>query len=272
MVVKRVASAIIFGIVLLGSLIWGRLPFTLVVAAVALIASVELFSMLETGGHATATVIGILGSITFVIMVHFEGVEPFGYIIFCLIVVSMVWYMAVLRHAAPSANLALTIFGSLYVGFLLSHIVLLRSLDLKKGWGIVLMVLILCWMYEIFAWMVGRKIGRHKLAPQISPGKSWEGTICGSLATLASAVAVVYIFRWAFDYGWLKLWVGLVLGLIVIIFNPLGDLSESLLKREYGVKDIGSIMPGHGGILDRFDGLLFVAPASFYFLLYFVLV
>jgi phosphatidate cytidylyltransferase len=193
----------------------------------------------------------------------------------------------ILRHVKPTKAVALTVFAPLLTGLCLSYLVLLRDFSGKaarnhnSGFWIVLFVIALIWVYDICAWAVGRKIGRHKLAPTISPNKSWEGTIAGTLGVFAAAalfrliiVAIVGANEFTLTGStgtWFSYGVAMVIAGLVVILGPLGDLSESLIKRDYGVKDMGKLIPGHGGIMDRFDSTFFTAPAVFYYLFYFVL-
>lgn len=281
-VLEKVVGAIIFGIVFLGTLVWGALPFTFGVALAAVIGSVELFSMFETKGEATPTaaVLGIAASIAYVFLAHYRPIESIGYVTLGLIFLSFMWYVLVLRHVKPTKAVALTIFAPLLTGFCLSYLVLLRDYasatnpDKNNGWWLILFLIALIWIYDVFAWMIGRKIGRHKMSPSISPNKSWEGTIAGTVGVLAGSIALWAIIRTLMGhlkYGWFTIWVALVIAVIVCIFGPLGDLAESLMKRDYVVKDMGGLIPGHGGIMDRFDSTFFTAPVVFYYLFYFVL-
>lgn len=167
------------------------------------------------------------------------------------------------------------IFRAAYPGLLLSHIILIRELDLSGGHnllesinltepGLFLLILILLCTFtnDTAAYVVGKLIGSNKIAPTISPGKTVEGTIGGVLASCGMAVLVNYCFGAVIEHVWVIIW-GLFIGLMAF----LGDLFESKLKRQAGVKDSGNIIPGHGGILDRIDGLLFTIPSSYYFLL-----
>jgi phosphatidate cytidylyltransferase len=111
---------------------------------------------------------------------------------------------------------------------------------------------------DVAGLLVGSAVGRHPLAPSVSPGKSWEGLIGGAVASVLMAVIVVhFVHPWTISKA-------LVLGLVVAVVAPLGDLSQSMIKRHLGLKDMGTLMPGHGGVLDRFDGLLFVLPATYF--------
>lgn len=278
---ERIVGALLFAVILLGTLLWGALPFAFGVALAAVVGSVELFSMFETKGQATPTaaLIGIAGSVAFVLLAHFKPIESIGYVTVAIIFVSFMWYMVVLRHVKPTKAVALTVFAPLLTGLCLSYLVLIRDFagataaTPNKGWWIVLFLILLIWVYDICAWAVGRQIGRHKMAPTISPNKSWEGTIAGTLGVFAAAALFRLIIVWIVgtkEFPWFSYGVAMVIALLVVILGPLGDLSESLMKRDYGVKDMGRMIPGHGGIMDRFDSTFFTAPAVFYYLFYFV--
>jgi len=273
---------LLFGVVFLGALVWGAVPFTFVVAAAAVIGSVELFSMFESKGQATPTaaVLGIGGSIAYVLLAHYKPVESFGYVTISLIFLSFIWYVFVLRHVKPTKAVALTVFAPLLSGFCLSYLVLIRDFACKhaahpnRGWWILLFMIALIWVYDICAWAVGRKIGYHKMVPDISPKKSWEGTIAGAIGVMAASVLFRFIITVIVgnkEFVWFSYGVALAIGALVVILGPLGDIAESLMKRDYGVKDMGAVIPGHGGIMDRFDSTIFTAPAVFYFLFYFVI-
>lgn len=281
MIVQRVLGAVLFAVVMLGTLVWGRLPFTFAIALASVIGTVELFSMFETKGAAspTAAIVGIAGSVAYVFLAHYKGPGCYGYVTVALLFTSFMWYMLVLKHVKPTKAVAMTVLAPLLAGLCLSHLVLLRDLvdglsPSNRGWLLLIFFIALIWVYDVLAWAVGRKIGRHKMAPTTSPNKSWEGTVAGTAGVLAASL----LFRWLIQlaigsnkWEWFSIGVALMIGAIVCVLGPLGDLSESLLKREYGVKDMGKMIPGHGGIMDRFDSTLFTAPAVFYYLFYFVL-
>jgi phosphatidate cytidylyltransferase len=159
------------------------------------------------------------------------------------------------------------LFGAVYTGFTLSHLVLLRAFD--SGAELVLIALVSVWAMDVFAYLVGSAIGTHSLAPRISPKKSWEGFIAGAIGTVAVwGVGWFLIPQSAsgtpqFPLAWF-----LVTGVIVAIASLVGDLAESRLKREVHVKDSGHLLPGHGGFLDRFDSLIVVSIVVYYLLLF----
>ena len=167
------------------------------------------------------------------------------------------------------------IFRAAYPGLLLSHVILIRELDLsgvpsllgsinldETGLFLLILILLCTFTNDTAAYIVGKLIGSNKIAPILSPRKTMEGTIGGVLASCGMAVLVNYLFGAVIEHVWVIIW-----GLLIGSMTFLGDLFESKLKRQAGVKDSGNIIPGHGGILDRIDGLLFAIPSSYYALL-----
>ena len=146
--------------------------------------------------------------------------------------------------------------GSAYIGFGLAYFVSLRALDSGLAW--VALVLLGTWISDTGAYALGSRYGRRKLAPAISPSKSWEGAYGG----LVSGVLAVWAIG-VFGLG-LAHWQAIVLGFVLVVAATIGDLAESVIKRQAGAKDSGTLIPGHGGMLDRIDSLLFVAPAVYY--------
>jgi phosphatidate cytidylyltransferase len=167
-------------------------------------------------------------------------------------------------------HIATTIFGAMYVGWLMSHLVLLRELPYamgqtySTGTGYALLPFVLTWSCDSMAYFFGIKFGKHKLLPRISPEKSWEGAIGG--VVFAVVAGFVYQQIYAHFLSWFDI---LVLGVSVGILAQVGDLVESLIKRDAHMKDAATTIPGHGGVLDRFDSLLFTAPMIYYYLRFF---
>jgi phosphatidate cytidylyltransferase len=159
----------------------------------------------------------------------------------------------------PIIDWSLTVATALYLGILLSHFILLR--ERSNGFWWVFVAGGITWLYDAAAYFVGSAFGKHKLWPRISPKKSWEGLIGASVITLiAGAVAG----PWLLGITW---WQGLVLGALVAVGDPFGDFVVSLFKRQAHIKDAGSLLPGHGGFLDRLDSLMFTLPLAYYFAL-----
>jgi phosphatidate cytidylyltransferase len=163
----------------------------------------------------------------------------------------------VIKGGFSTVSVGVTVLGVAWIGLGLAHALLLRDID-EHGVLAVYTVLLAVWAGDAAAYFVGRLIGHHKLAPTVSPGKSWEGLIAGTVATVAVTFIAVY------DQSFLTIPQSLVLGVVIAIVAPLGDLFESALKRDADVKDSGRLLAGHGGVLDRIDALLFAWVAAYY--------
>ncbi len=157
---------------------------------------------------------------------------------------------------------AVSAFGVFYVGWLMSHVILLR--ELKNGFFLVLLVLVATWMTDTMAYFTGRALGRHKLAAKISPKKTVEGALGGLVGSTGGSLVLAY-------YTGLPLVHAAIAGGLVGVVGQLGDLIESAMKRKAGIKDSGNLIPGHGGVLDRFDSLLFTAPLVYYYVQVFII-
>lgn len=171
------------------------------------------------------------------------------------------------EHANPIANLGIIMLSQLYVVLPLSLINVLAFTqfqcysDHAVFYAIPLSMYVFIWINDTGAYLSGITLGKHKLFPRISPKKSWEGAIGGALATTASAFAIARLF----PFMSVTQWIGMAL--VVVVFGTFGDLTESMMKRHLNIKDSGRILPGHGGILDRLDSMLFAIPAVVIYLL-----
>lgn len=176
------------------------------------------------------------------------------------------------EHENPIANLGIVMLSQFYVVLPLSLINILAFVpfdcfsgkSVESFYAIPLCIYIFIWVNDTGAYLSGVTLGRngkHKLFPRISPKKSWEGAIGGALATIASAFVVEYYFPF------MNVWQWVGMALVVVVFGTFGDLTESMIKRHLGIKDSGHILPGHGGILDRLDSMLFAIPAVVIYLL-----
>ncbi len=163
---------------------------------------------------------------------------------------------------APTASISATVMGALWIGCGLGFLLLIRD-GLERGRLAAFAVLIAVWAGDTFAYAGGRLLGRHRLAPSTSPGKTWEGLAFGTLATVAGAFFSLYDARRTY----LSIGEVVALGAVIAVAAPLGDLFESMLKRDAGVKDTGRLLGGHGGMLDRLDAILFAAPAAYFTIL-----
>lgn len=186
-----------------------------------------------------------------------------GAVLLTLLLAFLLYGIGATRQPATAA-IGSTVLGAAWVGLGLAHILLIRDLPVE-GRLAIFTLLLAVFAADTVAYFTGRLFGRHKLAPVMSPGKTWEGFVAGTIAAVAVAFFALYEERETF----LGIWQALVLGLTIALAAALGDLFESALKRDMRVKDSGRILGGHGGVLDRLDAFLFAAPATFYLLLAF---
>lgn len=263
---QRVVSALILlpiGLLL----IWlGGWPYDLAIALIFSLAAYEFVHLMQQGSFAPT----LLLSITFVWVLLVDAIFAETQLarpaIAALLIIGLAWQMR-RRSGTPTANWALTVAIGIYLGTAGRYFILLRQLPDGLWW--LLLALAGTWLADSGAYFVGRKLGKHKMAPTLSPKKSWEGLAGGVLfaVVLNALLAVVISSAVSANLPW---WAGMALGLIGALIGVLGDLSISMIKREVGAKDTGHLIPGHGGVLDRLDSLLFTIVASYYFIVWFV--
>ena len=268
----RVLSVIVLIPLILLLAYRGGIPWLIAILAAGIIAWLEMTGLLR---RDTFTVYGWLGFVFVPLLIAaayvrsadllppsgigIDGADILSLLIVALIIVSLI-HALFDRHEHPTTNWAMTVAGILYLGCLLSTFVTLR--ERANGFWWVLLAFGLTWIIDATAYFVGRAFGRHKWWPRLSPKKTWEGLIGGSVAGI---IAAPLLGLW-----WLGLspWWGLLLGLLAAVAAPLGDLAVSLFKRMANAKDSGNLIPGHGGMLDRLDSLLFIFPVVTYFALF----
>jgi phosphatidate cytidylyltransferase len=210
-------------------------------------------------------------------LVYWRGMEFLGFFFAGFVIVITLRELFRTKVAFPIYDIATTVFGVIYVGWLLVHLELLRELPrevgvaYETGSAFLLFAFLLAWSSDTGAYFTGMAFGRHKLFPRVSPAKSVEGAVGGMLATMAAAlIGRTYLVLDSAGQPLITVPQVVVFGVVVGVANQLGDLVESLLKRDAAVKDTSSMIPGHGGVLDRFDSLLFAGPVTYYFLLWVV--
>jgi phosphatidate cytidylyltransferase len=244
----------------------GGIPFLLAVFGVIGFGLFEFYRMMEAKGIKPYKTVGIVSGLVVAWFVYDVG--GFYSSMYITAVLLLVMVLELFRRDGELAvfHIATTFFGVFYVGWLGSHIILLRNLGEASPWGdqggfFVILAFALAWGADTGAYFVGNAIGKRKLLPRVSPAKSVEGALGGVLFSLADA----FICKWTFA-DFIPAWHAAVLGLVAPAMATLGDLVESLMKRDVKVKDTSRALPGHGGMLDRFDSVLFVAPFVYYYL------
>ena len=263
---KRVATAAV-----LAPLLWALLYFGPMWAFCALVVLVMTGAMLESYGIFAARgakplrwlgvliALGVAASFTDYWGPEAGSMLPAVFVFGALLVITAAMWLRREPEAMLDAVLA-TLFPVLFVGLTLTHLIGLRLLGEETGRDLIFLLCLCVMLGDTAAYYVGSSIGRHRMAPKLSPSKSWEGAI----ASLVAAVGAGWLAKMWF-YPELPLSHALILGGLLGVAGILGDLSESMLKRAGGVKDASNLLPGHGGLLDRVDSLLFAAPLLYYY-------
>jgi phosphatidate cytidylyltransferase len=244
-------------IVALACFVSGPTATAFLAAVIIGVASLEFSNALRRRNFRSAAVLTLLASATLPLADKHYGISAYPVYFGLIVVVSMLWFLWEVTPGRPLLGVAMTVFGFAYIGGLggFSGLLLARS----DGVRLILGVAICAVAYDVFGFFVGSQFGRTPIAPRVSPNKSVQGTVAGMLASvLLGWIVVGHIAPWNQHYA------GLLLGLLVAGGAFLGDLCESMIKRDLGLKDFGTLLPGHGGVLDRFDGLLFCLPIAYY--------
>jgi len=253
----RFITALLLIPLILGSVYFGGLVFFALVTAALLVAGYELFQMARHAGHQPMPWLG-LALIALILLDAHTQTDFARAILTAALVVSLA--IGVVRpREGWLVGWAITVAGALYVGWLGAYFLLVRALPTGLMWTT--LALVTAWATDTGAYIVGTRFGRHRFFPVISPKKTWEGAIGGWIAAPLALLALGWLLE-------LPLVHCALLGFLIGIAATFGDLAESLLKRQTGVKDSSNIVPGHGGILDRLDSLLFTAVVTYYYLVW----
>lgn len=232
---------------------WTTLALLVVLAGIS---AGEFYYMLRSDAKLPNEILGVVAAMLYPVSVFFWGLVGALCVNLALLLALIVWYVFWMRARVPDVGVSL--FGAAYTGLLLSGIVVVRG-ALPDPWGgvLVLGIFLSVWANDSFAYLVGSKFGKHKLAPRTSPKKSWEGFLAGLVASMLFWVGMSFIPGVTMSIPH-----ALLFGLVCGLMGVLGDLAESRIKRNSGFKDSGTIMPGHGGLLDRCDSLFLAAVTS----------
>ena len=265
MLATRVKAVLIF-IPLVLVMIWlGGWPFNLFITAILLISGFEFNALFKNIGYEPSPYLLLSGILLIVLQRWFLDSFYLEFLISLLIfitsTVALVQYESGRSNAA--VNFAINLMGILYIGWVGSFFIPFRNLPNATGW--MLTALPVVWLADCGAYFIGRWLGKKKLAPRLSPGKTWAGLAGGVLTGTLSGVLLILLWR---SIDWLPLqtplWQGAVMGLLLSILTPIGDLLISLFKRTANVKDTGNLIPGHGGMLDRIDSWIWAAMLGYY--------
>lgn len=233
----------------------GRGPAAGLCALILGLGTLEICTTLRTQGYRPAVPIALAGSVGLVLGAYAVGQSVYPLVFFLVVASTLLWHLAQVVRARPVMGTAMTLLAFGYVGGLGGFAGLLLGFD--DGVGMLVGLAICTVSYDVCGYLAGRKLGRRPLTA-VSPNKTVEGLLAGMLGSMVFAVVIVGSIA-----PWDRL-SALALGAAVAVLAPLGDLCESMLKRDLGVKDLGGLLPGHGGVLDRFDAIIFALPAVYY--------
>lgn len=259
-----VITLIPIGIVLIFA---GGWVYNIAVILILAGAAWEFGQIFKHGGYHPAELILIGGTAVLALV---RGLSGFGYsdlILAAVVMGAMAWHVFSYERGQDCAavDFAITTSGVIYLGWLGSYFISVRSLPDGVWW--IMLALPAIWIADGAAYEIGRRFGRHKMSRRVSPNKSWEGYIAGLVA--AVPLTGLLAMAWGQYAPALTFQRGMILGLVVALLAPLGDLGESLIKRQFGLKDSGRLLPGHGGVMDRIDSWLWTGVISFYMITWF---
>jgi len=271
MLKKRIITAL-GGFLLVIVAVWFDKPlpwFTILVAIWGLVAVFEFYRLVTASGVSPLTYFGLVGALLFILSPHCTYDLLIPLLLTLIVILPLIGLLLRPQKEQAFVSWAWTIAGILYVGWLLSYWVALRGLetpampDAGRNW--VFFALFITFASDTSAFFVGRALGKHHLAPRISPGKTWEGAVAGVFGAILVSLLFVLPTPLGLPLSW---WQAILLGLVVSVFGQLGDLVESLFKRNMGAKEASKLIPGHGGALDRIDSIVFAGVVVYYYVIW----
>lgn len=244
----------------------GKIPFLIFVLFIGLVSFNEYSSMLRSKNSFPNKLVGFF-AVAVLIINEYKLIIDY-HLLFILIIILLLLLELFRNKSSAINNIGSALLGIFYIGIFSASIINLRqfyadsSFTYTQGGYLILSILISIWLCDSAAYFIGSAYGLHKLMPRVSPKKSWEGAIAGFIFSVIGMVVSK-----SFMLEFLTMTDAIIIGIIVGVFGQIGDLIESLIKRDANVKDSSSIIPGHGGILDRFDSLIFSSPIVYLYLL-----
>ena len=275
--ILRIITGFVFGVIALACMIFGGLPLLLLSAVIVDLSSKEYVDILKHKGFYPSMKVILFADAVFAIIAYFNkfNIVPIAFTIGTIS--AFMWVL--FRGRQPYiANAATTILGFVYSGWFPLHLLFLRDLGANNhtslqmlfktdifnaGFGYVLFLFFLVILTDVGCYYFGMNLGKHKLAPVISPNKTIEGSLGGAFCAVTGGLIIAYFIKLPWYHA-------IIAGLLVTVFAQIGDLCESLIKRDAGVKDSGDLLPGHGGFLDRTDSYILTIPVMYYYFAFFV--
>ncbi|TFB10802.1 phosphatidate cytidylyltransferase [Candidatus Marinimicrobia bacterium MT.SAG.3] len=265
--IKRILVSLIGGPVILGSIYLGGVYFFIVVTIISLLCQLEFYNIAEQKNVKIYKYLGLLAGFALLCLYYLNKEE---YFLPAILSISLMFFILELfsGRETPMLNMSLSVAGIIYPTLLIGTLYPLRQLNNVRdipGLNLIIAILAGVWLCDTAAYYIGKNIGKHKLLPRVSPNKTWEGSAAGFIASLTAIASLKYYGFLGDSFTTVDV---IMLSLFTGVGGQLGDLFESLIKRDAGVKDSGFLLPGHGGFLDRFDALIFAAPLAYLYIFY----
>ena len=261
---QRVISALVL-LPVVGAAVWFGEPwFSITVAVFVFLATLEFYRIASIAGWRPFLFLGTLLTLLFILDAHSDDERTTSLLITLAVVLPLIRCLLYPTKRNALMNWTWTVGGVFYIGWMMSHFIFLRELEDGRDW--VFLALLATFACDTSAFFVGRALGKHRMAPVVSPGKTWEGAAGGLIGAVVATVVVAIVA--GFDGVGYHLIVPL--GFLIGIFAQLGDLAESAIKRSAETKEAGNLIPGHGGVLDRLDSLIFSIVLVYYWVIWLV--
>lgn len=261
----RMLTGFIMGTIALSCIIYGKLALLLLLLFIIFSASREYVKILEHKGFYPSLKVMTVAQLLIAVIAYYQRLDLVTVALTFCVIGAFMWVL--FRGRQPYiANAATTVLGMIYCGWFPLHLIFLRNLSNERfsdGLGFVIMMFSAVLLTDIGCYYAGRHLGKHKLAPVVSPNKTIEGSIGGGICAIIGCIVIGYFIG-------LEWYMSAIVGILCTIFAQIGDLCESLIKRDAGVKDSGHSLPGHGGFLDRTDSFIFTIPVMYYFTKHFI--
>jgi phosphatidate cytidylyltransferase len=266
MLVKRLIVAIILIPIGVTLIKLGGWPFTLFIALLLGVATWEFCNLFAKNGYAPATPLVITGVVALTITRLISGFEHQDLILTVIVLATMCYHLVAYEKGRDTSatDFSISLGGLAYLGVLGPLLVSLRLLPDGLWWFMLIMPI--AWLADSGAFFIGSRFGKHRIAPRLSPKKTWEGYIGGIITGVLSGI--LFSLLWGLVSSSMTISRGIIAGVVISVFPTLGDLGESMIKRQFGVKDSSNLLPGHGGALDRIDSWIWAAAIGYYLVLF----
>lgn len=243
----------------------GGLVYSLLITALLITAGWEYLQLLHASGYSPSRFLSLAAILLITQSRYFMAFSGSHGILTAILLASVAYHLVVFERKSgkPAGDLGATLSVPLYIGWLGAYLISLRNLPDGMWWSYLILPVV--WFTDTGSYLIGKRLGSRPLCPRLSPKKTWEGYFGGILAGVLGSLLLVSLFRFVIPGSpSITYWEGLLLSLPIALLIPLGDLAESMVKRQAGVKDSGTLLPGHGGVFDRLDTILWALPLGYY--------